>query len=107
MSTNITITRVDMFSTPTGIFVCKYADGWKIGTPPCKRYTIEDKSLDELVSMFSDPWQVRRWSGGARAWRGDLKPIRSRNQILQKRESLTRYPIPGVELHTLNLALDF
>jgi hypothetical protein len=102
------ITRVDLYQNPNGIFICKYAEGWTASTPAIARYTISDRSLDDLVDALqrTSGWTVRRWPGGARAWRGKPMPIRSRTAILRKRDEVTRLHPSGVQVCTLDFALD-
>lgn len=52
-------------------------------------------------------WTVRRFLPlGARAWKGEPRPVRDSSSIRRKRDDLTRYPIPGLNVVALDLAYD-
>lgn len=103
------ITRVDLYARPDGVFVAKYPRDWTASTPPAKSYVITDHTLDELAAQLEQTpgWRVRRWPGGARGWLGKLAPVRTRSDIIRKREELTRWRPAGVEVHALDLAFDW
>ena len=76
---------------------------------------------DHAQKIFSDvlPWltshgySVRTWPGGARAWLGKPRPIRTRAQIVQLRRQLQsqadaegNHPRFGTSVNSLELALD-
>ena len=85
------ITRVDFVREHDGWLVKKFPIGWSAKTRPL---TTETKPADfDLESALawcqSHGWTVYRWDGGARAWKGQPKPIRDRATILTMRRKLT------------------
>ena len=99
--------RIDLFENDLGIRVMKWPENWQPHTPPAISYINTDMSLDQIAEFLeAKGWTIRRWHQGARAWKGDICPIRTRGQILRKREQLTRHPRPGLQLCTIDLAFD-
>ena len=106
-----TITRIDLFQIPAGVLVHKYPHYWTAATPPASTTTNAAMSLDAMVAWLNENgWTVRRWPGGARAWKGEMLPVRSRYQIKRKREELkARWQegnAQGVQIHAIDLAYD-
>lgn len=106
------ITRVDMKANVNGVFVQQFEDGWTAMTPPVERHTNAETSLADMVAWFKQRgWTVREWPGGARAFRGQPMPVRTKGEILRLRRRidldamLKRLP-PGVQAHALDLAVD-
>lgn len=102
------ITRIDMTIVGDGtLTVRKYPAGWTASTPPVE-CSITPKPLDECLTWLeSHGWTIRRWPGGARAWQGEILPVRNRDSIKRLREQFQRHPVPGVQAHTLELAYDW
>lgn len=105
------ITRIDMIAIPTGVLVHKYPEGWTASTPPASTTTQETLSLDWMVSWLeNDGWTVRRWPGGARAWKGAMLPVRNGGQIKRKRDELRQrwqeWNQRGIQVNALDLAYD-
>lgn len=104
--------RIDLFENPQGyILVLKWRKGWAPGAPPCANDQNTEMDLDEMVDWLErEGWTIRRWPGGARAWRDGLRIIRTRGQILRKRKQLQTGAGYGPEIrniaHTLELAYD-
>ncbi len=100
------ITRLDFVQLPQGARVNKILEDH------VRKVTIVVgsgvvPSLDDALRWCENTgWTVRRWPGGARAWWGGLRPVRSAGQIKQKREELMRYPVPGLQVNALDLAYD-
>jgi hypothetical protein len=103
------ITRVDFFlfneKAYTGVDrqcwrVVKYAEGWTAHTPPVDvrvNPTLKTANGEEpfdidraLALLERAGWQVRRWRGGARAWKGEMLPVRDRAAILRLRARAER-----------------
>ena len=107
MSPTIECGRIDMFVQEAGIRIMKWPVDWLPGTPPVISYVNTDLSLDEMTNILeAKGWTVRCWHGGARAWKDKIRPIRTRAQIIRKRESFTRYPRPGIQLCCVDFAFD-
>ena len=110
MSEEPRFTRVDLFEMSGGVRVFWYPKGWHRGTVPATNHLNKDIPLDQMVAWLEDNgWTVRKWPKGARGWLGDLRPIRTRSEIMRKRSQLQKYPPPELEgiVHTLELALDY
>jgi len=100
------ITRLDFVELPQGAIVNKILEDHERGVTIVVASGVVP-SLDEALRWCeSTGWTVRRWTGGARAWWGGLRPVRSAEQIKQKREELRRYPVPGLQVNALDLAYD-
>lgn len=80
------ITRIDFAQTATGWKVSKYPFGWTAKTRPL---TCEEKpafDLDAALAWCSaNGWHIRRWPGGARAFKGSPQPVRDQAAILRLR----------------------
>jgi hypothetical protein len=110
VSANLVITRIDFTVVPVdgAVNIRKYAEGWTASTLPAIASTNRTQSLEDMLAWLEDHgWTIRRWPGGARAFRDRPMPVRTRAAIQRLRHELTTYPIPGVELHTLDFALDW
>jgi hypothetical protein len=109
------ITRVDFFrfneKAYTGVDrecwrVVKFAEGWTAHTPPVDvrinptLRTVDGEEpfdIERALGLLERAgWQVRRWRGGARAWKGEMLPVRDRAAILRMRARAER------ELEALN-----
>lgn len=106
------ITRIDMHQIPQGIVVHKFPHYWTAATPPASTTTNEAMTLDQMTAWLEENgWTVRRWPGGARAWKGEMMPVRTASQIRRKREELRQrwqdWNRQGVQVHALDLAYDF
>ena len=84
-----------------GYLVRFFARGWDCWTTP---YRTEIDPLMRLTDGSAQPfdlattldqlaqsgWTVRRWATGARAWRGQPEPVRTRAQIVAMRRRQTQ-----------------
>lgn len=63
---------------------------------------------DRLTALEQNGWTVRRWPGGARAWRNGLVPVRKAWAIKKLRDDLARTVRPELEgvAWSLDLAYD-
>jgi len=104
------ITRVDMTRLEDGqTLVLKYQKDWKVGKPPVKSYKT-DVPIEEMIEWFEDQfWDVLDWGIGARAFKYERRPVRTKRGIKRKRKEVRRdrkwYNDKGVNnTHALNLA---
>lgn len=71
--------------------VRKWADGWFPGQPSDIQESKVSFDLDEALSWCSaHGWAVHKWSQGARAWLGEVRPVRTAEGIRARRKSLER-----------------
>ena len=109
MSPTIECGRIDMFVQEAGIRIMKWPVDWLPKSPPVINYVNTDLDLDQMTTILeAKGWTVRRWHGGARAWKDKIRPIRTRAQIIAKREMFTRSPKlhPGIQLCCVDFAFD-
>lgn len=85
------VDRVDFWEVPEGIIIVKFH------RERGKDRTIERRiqgatfDLEGALAWCEDHgFTVRRWPGGARAWRGKPWPIRTQQQIFHKRREMER-----------------
>ena len=118
----VEITRIDFYEAFQGtegrcvVNVAKFPDGWEKDpmARAIKRYQ-SDKPLAEMLTWCeAQGWKIRRWPGGARAFKGGLHPIRSRGAIVRMRTSYENDRIfrqqladKGLCLSGFDFALDF
>lgn len=64
--------------------------------------------LDEMLAWCeAHDWEVRRFSPlGARAWKGEKRPVRTAARIKRMRDELTARQVAGLNVHTLDLLFD-
>jgi len=96
------ITRIDLFDAP-GYGPAKkcFRAGWFPGDKPrlsdagplAEGWTIEI-AADDLAAKG---WTVRRWPGGARAWRIKARPVRTGEYAARFRERMLANPPAGLE----------
>ena len=119
----ISITRIDAWEVVgedgrPAVKVTKFSDGWESfynEYQTIREPSNPDTNLDAIESWCNNHgWQyVRRWPGGLRAWKNELKPVRSKRSILALRSKLSReiwknggvHP-RGWQLHAIDLAFD-
>jgi hypothetical protein len=100
--------RIDFIVVPSGVAVTKF---WLIDGRSIPLHGGEMKPVDfdmegALAWCEAHGYTVRRWEGGARAWKGAPWPIRTRAQILRKRSEVEREALAGHSSGNL-LSLDF
>lgn len=93
----------------------KYFDGWEAGAPPSD-LEIKPANYDyERVLSWAEQngFTVRRWPGGARAFLGKPRSVRTEGQIKSLRRMLeeenyrNRGISPrGIQIHAVDLAYD-
>lgn len=82
------VTRIDLIQTGYGPAKRTWLAGWFPGDKPsgyselAAGWTIE-RAADHLEA---EGWKVRRWDGGARAWRVDVRPVRLGRQLEYAKE---------------------
>ena len=78
MSDNlINITRVDMYTAPTGVIVQSFEDGWRTTNTANESHLNYSTSLADMITWFqAHGWTVRTWGKGARAFKGAPRPVR-------------------------------
>lgn len=85
-------TRIDLVETEYGPAKRTWLAGWMPEDPPAKYgplaagWTIAS-AADHLEAQG---WKVRRWEGGARAWRINLRPVRRFRRIEYTKELLRK-----------------
>jgi hypothetical protein len=103
--------RIDFAVTTVGVAVTKFwlIDGRSI---PAHGGEMKPAGFDlegALAWCEAHGYTVRRWDGGARAWKGKPWPVRTQKQILRKRSEVERQAFAGHadgHLLTLDFALD-
>ena len=60
-----------------------------------------------LAWCRSNGWTVRRWPGGARAWKYGLVPVRKQYEIIKLRDELRMNPRPELEGQGVSLDLAY
>ncbi len=81
-----TITRVDFIHLPDGWHYRKFPYGWTAKTRPLSDEIKTQAEVDEILEWCeAKGWTVRRWPDGARAFKGEPRPIRDRAAILSLR----------------------
>lgn len=102
-------TRLDFHVLPSGTVVNK------LGPNESGKLIVIDHTVragfdldGALAWCRANGWTVRTWPGGARAWHGPARPVRTRAEIQRLRDELQTYPRPELEgkAHTLDLAFD-
>ncbi len=86
------ITRIDFSQEGEKWTVKKFPYGWTAKTRPL---SIESKPADfDLEAAFAwlqeHGWTTRRYPGGARAWKGQILPVRDDNAIRRMRGQTNR-----------------
>jgi hypothetical protein len=104
-------TRIDFIETGKGWQVRKYPYGWTAKTHPI---SLDEKPADfdleaALAWCEQQRWQVHRWPGGARAWKGDLLPVRDASAIRAMRRQVENNIMSGHidTRRAFDLAFDF
>ena len=98
MSTLATLPdRIDFAVVTSGVVVTRF---WLIGGRNVAPHAPEVKPAGfdlegVLARCEQNGYTVRRWQGGARAWRGVPWPIRTRSQIWRRRAQAERLAMRG------------
>jgi hypothetical protein len=106
------ITRIDFIKLGGNTWqVRKYPYGWTARTHPIG---VDEKPADfdleaALVWCEQHHWQIRRWPDGARAWKGELLPVRDASAIRAMRRQVDKNILAGHidARNKFDLAFDF
>lgn len=109
------ITRIDFTVTTVVVAVNKFEEGWDSHPRAAAAHLVEGKQhkpgefdLEAALKWCADHgWTVRRWPGGARAFKDGLKPVRTAEQIQRMRRELSRYPRPELQGQGVRLDLAY
>ncbi len=104
------ITRIDFILIEDQMHIRKFPYGWTARTP---HMTDDIKSPQECENAIAwcntHGWIVHRWPGGARAWCGELLPVRDYSTIKFLRQQIAQNHQYGQsdERTNYNLAFDW
>lgn len=95
------VTRIDLVETNAGPVKRCWRAGWIPGDKPrlsdvaplAEGWTVES-AADKLEA---DGWKVRRWPGGARAWRIAPRPVRTGEYAARFRDRMLANPPKALE----------
>jgi hypothetical protein len=81
--------RVDFTQEADGWHVRKYPHGWTAKTKPLSHKIMTQADADLALQWCRDNgWNVRTWPSGARAFKGEVRPVRDRSAILTMRSKV-------------------
>lgn len=83
------ITRIDFVKLPDGWHIKKWPYGWTAKTQPMSDKVVPDAE-DAIKWCEDNGWNVRRWPEGARAFKGEPKPVRDTNGIWAMRHRVEK-----------------
>lgn len=88
------ITRIDLVTTEFGQVKRCWQAGWMPGDKAHQVGPLsKDWDIDSAAAKLEqDGWTVRRWPGGARAWRIKARPVRTGEYANRFRERLLANP---------------
>lgn len=100
------IDRVDILKVTNGFRVVQFQKG--VGVALATDDIEEERAANLEKALAERGWIIRRWAGGARAFRGELYPIRTTEAIKRLRDNLRAYPRPDLDgqAHALDLRYD-
>jgi hypothetical protein len=103
-------TRIDFQLEATGEWtIRKYPKNWTAATRPIETKTLTEAEVIKAMEWCkAHDWQVREFPGGARAWKGEVLPVRDAYMVKSLRrkidENMRRY---GTDpRRTFDLAFD-
>ncbi|MDD2922165.1 MAG: hypothetical protein PHQ36_07750 [Anaerolineales bacterium] len=83
------ITRIDVMQVLGKWVVRKYPRGWTAKTRPLtERQLTDDEAKAAILWCKTNCWTVREFPGGARAWKGEVKPVRDASAIRRVRNQI-------------------
>jgi hypothetical protein len=83
------ITRVDILQVAGKWSVRKYPYGWTAKTRPISQREMTDAEAATAIAWCKQHgWTVREFPGGARAWKGEVKPVRDASTIKMLRRQI-------------------
>ena len=103
------VDRIDFTDTGVSVLVIKFVRQEEAHDIPISNdQKPADFDLEAALSWCEEHgWTVRRWPGGARAWKGTPWPIRTRWQIRKKRMEVERLAMRGYFGDANVIGLDF
>ena len=102
----VEIIRMDFAILPDSVIVNKLGDTGRLVVIESETKPGFDVEA-ALDWCRSNGWTVRRWPGGARAWKHGLVPVRTSGAIIKLRDELRMNPRPDLEGHGVNLDLAY
>ncbi len=82
-------TRIDFENLGNGWMCRKYPNGWTTMTPASEIKPMTDEQAAAAIKWCKDNgWTVREFPGGARAFKGEVKPVRDAGAILRMRRAI-------------------
>jgi hypothetical protein len=102
------ITRIDFIQLADGWHIRKYPYGWTAKTHPISE-TVSPTAEDGILWCDAHRWTVRRWPGGARAFKGQPRPIHDKATIQYLRRQVENNQRDGKidPRRNYDLAFDF
>jgi hypothetical protein len=107
------VTRIDLWETPDGLLVVRFGNGWTASSQQITRHFNKEWTIDQAVNWLEDNnWKVRRWGlpghAGARGWLDKMRPVRTKAEIIAKRNRMweNRHLYPDLQIHCLDFAFD-
>jgi hypothetical protein len=83
------ITRIDILIVAGKWTVRKFPYGWTAKTRPITEKELsEDQAQIAIAWCKEHGWAVREFPGGARAWKGEVKPVRDTATITRVRRQI-------------------
>jgi hypothetical protein len=83
------ITRIDIMQVSGKWVVKKYPYGWSAKTRPLTEKQLSDSEAAFAINWCKqNGWTVREFPGGARAWKGEVKPVRDAMAIRSLRRQI-------------------
>ncbi len=102
-------TRIDFTQAADGSFhVRKFPYGWTAKTKPISDEIKSESDYEQAILWcVVNGWHVRRWPGGARAFKGAPQPVRDRASILTMRRKVEADMQQGRTNHQYQSGYDF
>jgi hypothetical protein len=102
-------TRIDFTQANDGSFHVKnFPYGWTAKTKPISDEIKSESDYEQAILWcVASGWHVRRWPGGARAFKGAPQPVRDRASILTMRRKVEADMQNGRTNHQFQSGFDF
>jgi hypothetical protein len=102
------VARVDFLKLDDGWHLQKFPHGWTAKTPAISDVLKTEAEIEAAIQWCQEQgWTVRRWNSGARAWKGEVKPVRDRAGILAMRRRVEAQFTRGENVGTNQIFYDF
>lgn len=83
------IIRVDFRMLGQELVIQSFPYGWQAWTKPICESRWPADQLEAQIQMYREKgWTVRTWPSGARAWKGEVLPVRDAGTIIRMRERI-------------------